>query len=150
MNTWGGPEEQEILDDLVKEVPIAPEQPQVSNQSPVASVQVPPVSTPVLIVMEPSSTNVNELGELQARLTAVRANGPTMNVSQGMVQGSAQNSTAEKPEKTAEKGDIPSSPKLPWYPGLDGHPHRRITPIPISKAQNQPSGAAVIKSPEEI
>ena len=35
------------------------------------------------------------------------------------------------------------------YPGLDGHP-RRITPIPISRAQNHPSDAAVIKSPEEI
>ena len=38
MNTWGGPEEQEILDDLLKEVPVASEQPQVSNQPPVASV----------------------------------------------------------------------------------------------------------------
>ena len=27
---------------------------------------------------------------------------------------------------------------------------RRITPIPISRSQNQPSDAAVIKSPEEI
>ena len=33
MNAWGGPEDQEILDDLQKEVPLTSEQPQVSNQS---------------------------------------------------------------------------------------------------------------------
>ena len=36
MNTWGGPEDQEVLDDLMKEVPSipsTPEQPQASSQS---------------------------------------------------------------------------------------------------------------------
>ena len=37
MNAWGGPEDQEILDDLQKEVPLTSEQPQVSNPSPVAA-----------------------------------------------------------------------------------------------------------------
>ena len=35
------------------------------------------------------------------------------------------------------------------YPGLDGHP-RRITPIPIPQAQNQPVSPAMNKSPEQI
>ena len=35
------------------------------------------------------------------------------------------------------------------YPGLDGHT-RRITPIPISFVQDQPSTPAIQKSPEQI
>ena len=34
MNTWVEPEEQQILDDLQNEVPVAPEQSQVSNPPP--------------------------------------------------------------------------------------------------------------------
>ena len=51
MNTWGGPEDQEILDELVNEVPEIPptsEQPQVTNQSPAVTLPMPAVTTPIL------------------------------------------------------------------------------------------------------
>ena len=147
MNAWGGPEEQEILNDLVKEIPFASEQLQVSNQSPAVSVDVPPVSTPVFTISMPFSTNDDELSELQARLTAVRTSGPTMNVSQGMTQGILQTGTAEE-QKNEEKWYTPASATLP-YPGLDGHPTRRIIPTPISLAMSEPA-TTFQKSPDQL
>ena len=51
------------------------------------------------------------------------------------------------------QGNVPSSSRptsmpIP-YPRLDGH-KRRITPIPISATENQPSSPAMYKTPDEI
>ena len=51
VNAWGGPEEQEISGDLMKEVPMVPstsEQPQAISQSPTVTLQIPPVIKPIL------------------------------------------------------------------------------------------------------
>ena len=97
-----------------------------------------------MTVSMPSSMNDGDLSELQARLAAVRTNVPAMNVSRGMVQGIAQNSTAEN-KKTTEIWYPPSS-GTSSYPGLDGHP-RRITPIPVAVATSEP---AIVKNPDQI
>ena len=51
MNAWGEPEGPEILDELMKEVPMvssASEQPQSSNQTPIVNLQIPPMNDPIL------------------------------------------------------------------------------------------------------
>ena len=123
MNAWGEPEGQEILNDLLKEVPIASEQPQVSNPSPIVSKPIPSVSTPALTVSMPPLTFGASVDELQAWLTAVRTSGPSKNESQEMNQGIDYAGPGAKVVN-------PRNTTMP-YPGLDGHP-RRITPIPLS------------------
>ena len=63
MNTWGQPDDQEVLDELVKEVPMASEPPQVSNQSPVAMTSVPPVSVSLSAPSVPVSGMPSRSGE---------------------------------------------------------------------------------------
>ena len=129
MNAWGEPEGQEILDELMKEVPIvssASEQPQVSNQTPTVNLQIPPTNDPILSSPASGSTPVRsdpELEDMQKRMAALKTGSPANFVSQSGAQGKVQMSSVER-------FSSPASMTLP-YPGLDGHP-RQITPIPIS------------------
>ena len=136
VNNWGEPEGQEILDDLMKEVPLissASEQPQVSSQTPAVNLQIPPITDQIL--SNPASGSISvmygpSLREMQERLTALMAGPSEIHVSESGAQGNVQFSAAEKYY-------TPASATLP-YPGLDGHP-RRITPIPVSVTMRSPA-----------
>ena len=68
VNAWGEPESQEILDELMKEVPIvssASEQPQVSNQPPTVTLQIPPTNDPILSSPASGSTPIRNDPELE-------------------------------------------------------------------------------------
>ena len=113
MNAWEEPEEQQILDNLQKEVPVVPEQSQVSNPPPAVSTQAPPVSLSNEAESSSLPTNVDQ--EMKDRLNSLRQ--PTIQ--------------KKKPEKNVHfEFDTPAGATTA-YPGLDGHP-RRITPIPVS------------------
>ena len=96
VNAWGRPEEQEELDDLMKEVPTIPsssEQPQVSNQSPAVTLETPIVINPIL--SGPSSgsilsTSDPTLTEMQKRFAALKTGQSAINVSGSEVQGNVQ------------------------------------------------------------
>ena len=146
VNAWGRPEEQEELDDLMKEVPTIPsssEQPQVSNQSLAVTLETPTVINPIL--SGPSSgsilsTSDPTLTEMQKRFAALKIGQSAINVSRSEVQGNVQS--------TFMGGFYtPASVTVP-YPGLDGHP-RRIIPTPISTAVSQPP-ATVMKTPDQL
>ena len=129
VNNWGQPEGQEILDDLMKEVPMIsspPEQPQVSNQTPIVNLQIPPMNDPILSSPAFGSTPVRsdpDLEDMQKRVAALKTGSPANFVSQSGAQGKVQLGPVER-------FSSPASATLP-YPRLDGHP-RRITPIPVT------------------
>ena len=83
MNTWGGPEDQEVLDDLMKEVPSipsTPEQPQASSQSPAVTFQVPSTTSPVLstpTIGSMSTMSDPDLGKMQERVMALKTGQPS-------------------------------------------------------------------------
>ena len=144
VNAWGEPEGQEILDELMKEVPVvssASEQPQVSNQTPTENLQIPPTNDPILSSPASGSTPVRsdpELEDMQKRVAALKIGSPANFVSQSGAQGKVQMSSVER-------FSSPASMTLP-YSGLDGHPWR-ITPIPVSLPILPPiTHAAVTKS----
>ena len=82
VNAWGGPEEQEVLDDLMKEVPTIPsssEQPQVISQSPAATLQIPSITTPILstpAIGSISAMSDPDLTKMQERVTALKTGQP--------------------------------------------------------------------------
>ena len=62
VNAWGGPEDQEVLNDLMKEVPMVPstsEQPQAISQSPAVTLQIPSVVKPIL--SNPTSGSISAM-----------------------------------------------------------------------------------------
>ena len=68
VNAWGEPGDQEILDEIMKEVPLASsvsEQPQVSNQTPTVNLQIPPTNEPILSTPATGSTPVRSNPELE-------------------------------------------------------------------------------------
>ena len=88
VNNWGEPEGQEILDDLMKEVPMissTPEQPQVSNQTPIVNLQIPPMNDPILSSPAFGSTPARsdpDLEDMQKRVAALKTGSPANFVSQ--------------------------------------------------------------------
>ena len=125
MNTWVEPEDQQILDELQKEVPVVPEQTQVCNPPPAVSAQVPPVSVPNEAESSSLPTNVDQ--EMKDRLNSLRQ----------------PNIQKEKPEKKVHfEFDTPAGATT-TYPGLDGHP-RRITPISVAHIERNPEHLARI------
>ena len=92
VNNWGEPEGQEILDDLMKEVPLissAPEQPQVSNQTPTVNLQIPPMNDPILSSPASGSTPVRsdpDLEDMQKRVAALKTGSPANFISQSGAQ----------------------------------------------------------------
>ena len=78
VNAWGGPEDQEVLNDLMKEVPMVPsisEQPQAISQSPAVTLQIPSVMNPIL--SNPTSGSISamsdpDLQKMRERVTALK------------------------------------------------------------------------------
>ena len=155
VNAWGEPGAQEVLDDLMKEVPIissTPEQPQVSNQSLAVTMQISPVATPVLSMPSPASIfamSDPSLGNMQKRLTALKTGpSPTINVSRTDEQGiDLYGTTSEWVLAQGHRKPYPGAPvNIPESSGVtapDVQPHR-IMPIPIPRVQNQSSSPAVV------
>ena len=104
VNAWGGPEDQEVLNDLMKEVPMVPsisEQPQAISQSPTVTLQIPSVMNPIL--SNPTSGSISAMSgsssrEMQERLTALKTGQSAIHVSESGAQGNVQFSTIGKCE----------------------------------------------------
>ena len=147
MNTWGEPEDQAILDELVEEVPITSEPPQVSNSPSAVPLGIPP-ATVCTLPMPATLAELHDpsLGVLERRLAAIRMNENVI-VSQASsgLPAEIQTSVAENKGQTDVPckyvvDDIPAS-EPPRYPGLDGHP-RRITPIAVAHIERDPQQLA--------
>ena len=101
VNAWGEPEGQEILDELMTEIPIvssASEQPQVSNQTPTVNLQTPPTNDPISSSPASGSTPVrsdSELEDRRKRVAALKTGSPANFVSQSGAQGKVQISSVE-------------------------------------------------------
>ena len=126
--SWEEPGEQEVLDDLLKEVPLvplSPEQSQPIDKSPTVTAEIPVMNTPTLF--PPSTGPVfaftdAELQEMQKRVAALKNPEKEQWV---LAEGH------RKPYPGAPV-DVPGSSAGVNQPNTTEEQPRRITPIPVS------------------
>ena len=141
--------DQAVLDDLLKEVPLT--QSPASETVPVSAVSFPQFSMTILassFVHHAPVPIIDITADGEGiPVSAVQTNVPVQSMAQTSFGGfkfTGGNFSSDSGSKF-NLGAVPSTS----YIGLDRHP-QRITPIPVSSAQNQPKVPAVPRSPEEV
>ena len=141
----GNQELDELMQEVPLNIPVTSEQSQLVNQTP--SVNIPilnqPTSAPILA--PPSSKPIfvftdDQLQDMQRRVAVLKYG---QKESWVLAQG-------HRKPYLGTPVSIPESSEAQVVTSVAEIQPRRITPIPISRAQNQPSNAAVTKSTEEI